>query len=51
MKFLSAILFSAYSLNVWAQTQTPPRTVPEPETLLLLGLGAAALYAVRRKRK
>jgi hypothetical protein len=48
MKFLSAVMLSLLPLFAWAQ---PPVTVPEPETLLLIGLGVAALLAVRRKRK
>ena len=49
MKILSAMLLSVLSASVWAQTH--PGTIPEPETLLLLGLGAAALLATRRHRK
>ncbi len=29
---------------------TPPRSIPEPATLILLGSGLSALYIVRRKR-
>ncbi len=49
MKILSVLLLSVLSASVWAQTQ--PGTIPEPETLLLLGLGAAVLLATRRNRK
>lgn len=49
MKFISAILLGLLPLSVWAQVGQP--TIPEPETLLLLGLGAAALLAVRSRRK
>jgi hypothetical protein len=47
MKFLSAVLLGLFPLSALAQVGH----IPEPETLLLLGLGAAVLLAVRGKRK
>jgi len=46
MRFLPAILLSLLPLSAWAQVGT----IPEPETLLLFGLGAAVLLAVRKRK-
>ena len=48
MKFIPAILLSILPLQVFAQTAGQ---VPEPDTMLLIGLGAAVLLASRKKRK
>lgn len=49
MKYLSIIAFSLFSSNLWAAGG--PITIPEPETLLLFGIGVAALIFSRNKRK
>ena len=50
MKYLSAIVLGLFSSNLWAQD--PPRgSIPEPEILLLIGIGVVALIASRSNRK
>ena len=51
MKILTSIFLSLMYFSVLAQTQPPTHNLPEPETLLLLGLGAAAMLAIRKFRK
>lgn len=48
MKYLTALILALISSNLWA---IGPGTIPEPETLLLVGIGAVALLAARNKRK
>jgi len=48
MKYLTAIILGLFSSNLWA---VGPGTIPEPETLLLIGIGAVALLATHFKRK
>jgi len=50
MKYLSFLVLGLFSSNLWAAT-IGVGTVPEPETLLLVGIGAVALLATRNKRK
>ena len=35
----------------FAATQPPPTIIPEPDTILLIGLGAAAVWVARRIKK
>lgn len=51
MKYLSAVVLLLLSTSVWAQDPNRPPTIPEPETLLLIGIGVVALVASRIKRK
>lgn len=52
MKYLSTLVLVLISTSLWAQTDPGrPPTIPEPETLLLIGIGVVALVASRIKRK
>jgi len=51
MKYLSAVALVLLSTSLWAQDPNRPPTIPEPETLLLIGIGVVALVASRIKRK
>ncbi len=51
MRLWLAIVSSLLSLNTWAQSTQPPTTIPEPDTLLLIGLGIAVLIAIRKRKK
>jgi len=51
MKYLPAVVLLLLSTSVWAQDPNRPPTIPEPETLLLIGIGVVALVASRIKRK
>ena len=50
MKYLSAIVLGLFSSNLWAQ-DIPRGSIPEPEILLLIGIGVVALIASRSNRK
>ena len=52
MKYLSAIFLGLFSSSLWAAGGAGPiGTIPEPETLLLIGIGLVVLMATRNKRK
>jgi hypothetical protein len=44
------VIFMITNLTPLAPSAEPPHPVPEPSSLVLLGLGAAFTYALRRKR-
>lgn len=52
VKTLTILALSLLSSPLLAQTLPGDgNTIPEPETLFLLGIGAVALLAFRKKRK
>lgn len=53
MRYLlsTLILYATVTLPAWAVTMPPSNTIPEPETLALLGVGILALLIGRKKKK
>jgi hypothetical protein len=51
MKYITTLILALVSSNLWAIGPGAPGSIPEPETLLLVGIGAVALLATRNKRK
>ena len=52
MKYLTTMVLGLFSSSIWAAGGTlPGGTIPEPETLFLIGVGIVALMVARSKRK
>lgn len=53
MRYLlsTLMLYVAVTLPAWAISNIQPSTIPEPETLALLGVGVLALLIGRNKKK
>jgi hypothetical protein len=48
---LSTLMLYAVTSSAWAVSITAPNTVPEPETLALLGVGVLAMLIGRKQKK